>query len=436
MSETFITTITKLSTPSKVSVKVDAQYIKNAKEKKFNAIKDQIEIPGFRKGTITREIAESKLGVEKLYRSIIDEIFYEVKKQHSIVHAEKFMILGTLKDNEPLDIEFIAELKPTVKLVELDKITLEYNPDSVATEEEIKCAIELAQKELETLEDSDKKVLDNLDIAILDFQGTLEGEKEPFKGGTAKNFKIVVNKIVNGQKQFIDTFEDQLVGMTIDETRNINVSFPDDYRDKTKCGKKVTFVVTLKAIKKSIIFEGEDLAKGKGFSSYEEFNKYLKQSISDNKQKSYDDDFKKTIINTITSKCEISPLPSKMVEDECERQWMSYLTRLGKTEEELIKQDKYAKERFFDNNFKTAVETIKTSLVFESIAADRKMDVSLEEIKEYLTKVFNIFQYSQEKRDNLFKKLETNQQQFETTKVTALNEKVMEFLFSYFKGNK
>ena len=429
-----------LATPVKFYINVPANEIKEKKEQKFNLVKDELVIPGFRKGTITRDIAEKSIGVQNLYKSIIDEIFLNVKKQHNIEYASDFKIYGLLNDSDNFEMEFVADVKPELNLPKISKETFnddfnisKYNNIENVSDIELQTAIDLAKKENQKFEKIDKETLENYDIAIIDFEGRLVDEKFPFKNGSAKNFRIIVNKEVNGRKQFIDNFEDQIVGMKIGETRLVNVKFPDDYRDNSKAGKNAIFTVKLNEIQKEIVSTDDEIAKFKGFNSFDEFKMFLQKNIIDNKQKNTIDDLKKEIINKIMLKTTFSPIPEMMIKNELEKQWQSYIIRMGFKEKELLKKDNNAKSSFFDRSNKIAIETIKTNLLFNKLGIELDINVSFSDIEQHLLKITSMLQYTESKKKELLEQLKNDQHNYEFTKNATINEKVLDELLSYVK---
>jgi len=425
------------SVPVKFTITEKAEVIDEKKKEIYEKIKNTIKIDGFRAGTVPQEVAEQKMDLFTAYKEIIDNIFYDVQKQYGIVSFKDFKIFGnTFKKGKDLKCEFIGELKPKIKqLAHLGSLELKYEKDLKVEAGDLDQAIDLALKEREVLTEAGKEVLENSDIAIIDFTGYLENHKEPFKGGSAKNFQVCVNKEENGRKNFIDNFEDQMVGMKVNETRTVNVKFPDDYRDKSKAGKKARFEVKLISIKKIIRPTlDEEFAKSKGFESIDAFKKELEKNILVSKRASFDNGFKRDIINKVVEATEITPIPQGMFENELEKEWDNFLSRMGKTEKEYLKDNQYGKDHFKINNESTVRETIKVSLVLEEVFKVQKLEISKEETKQYLVNMIETFRYSVDKKTRLLKDFEENEQHFETMKKAAMNEKTVNYLFEYFKN--
>jgi len=425
----------KMSQPVLITIKETAEEFTKRKEKTYNIIKKTLpKIKGFRQGNIPRDIAEKTYDIEKLYKSLIDDIYLQISAEYNVVSADNFNFFGDLKnDKSDFTITFKAELKPDIKLPVIENLDLIYTEPKVDKEEiENKIVIDLAKED--KIVDSEKKILDNLDVAIIDFEGILEGEKKPFKGGTAKDYNICVNEKKDGKTQFIGDFEDQIVGMKISEQKDINVIFPDDYRDATKSGKKVKFIVKLNGIKQKIKQElNEEFVKSKGHKTIELYKKDIEEIMLKSKKKSYDDNFKRISINMIKEKSKFSPIPESMVIEETNKNWNSYLTRMGKTEEQILKDNSEAKIYFYDNGHEQSLETVKITMVLEKIIEKYKITTIKKEVEKYVSNLSSVLSYDDEKKSKVMDGLKKNPRQFKLMESMQLNEKAMDFVMDIFK---
>jgi trigger factor len=416
-----------MPTPVKYIIVLDENEITEKKEKTYDELKPSIAVNGFRKGTVPQSVAEDRLGVERLYKSIIDDVYVEVVSNEPIVSAKDFKFYGDLKRKVPFTIEFVADVKPKVTLVSFDKIDVKKQSVNI-TDKDIKEEINLELKKQEKIEESTKEILDNLDVAVIDFEGKLEGESTPFKGGTAKDYQITVNEIVNGKKQFVDNFEDQLVGMKINETKEIRVKFPSDY-NKELADKNAVFIVTLKAIKTKILpMYNEEFVKSKEFESVNAYEENLKKTLLEKEQKRTLDDFKKNVILQIIKLSEITPIPEEMITRENEKEWNLFLKRLNKTEEQIEKEHKITKQYFFSTNTPRSIEFVKTSLVIEAIGSAFNIEVAKDEVFDYAIKNHIIHGSDEEIR----KQLGNNKPQYDLMKIAARNEKSLDFVYNHF----
>jgi len=425
----------KMSQPVLITVKEDADTFIKRKDKTYNTIRKNLpQLEGFRKGNIPRNIAEKNFDIEQLYKNLIDEIYLQVAAQYNIVSSSDFNFFGDLtNDKSDFTMSFKAELKPDVKLPVIENLDLSYVEPTVDEDAiQNKITADLAKKD--KIVDSDKQILHNFDVAVIDFEGILHGEEKPFKGGTAKDYKICINELQNGKHQFIDNFEDQMIGMKIDEERIIDVTFPEDYRDKTKAGKRAKFNVKLNLIKQKVKQElNEEFAIGMGYKSVDDYKEEVKKELFKVKKKNYDDNFKRIVINSIKEKSKFAPIPDAMVNDEIARNWNNYLTRLGKTEKEFLKNNANGKVYFYDNNNDQASETVRITLILENIAKKYNITTNKKEVEEHVNSLSKLLLYDDEKKAAMIEKMATNKEQYKLMENMRLNEKAIDFVVDIFK---
>lgn len=419
----------ELSRPILISATESPERINILRKEIYERIKEDLpEIDGFRKGRVPQDVAEKKFGAERLYKEIVDTIYFDVAKQKRVVASRDFKIYGDLlKDQFQMD--FIAEIKPAVKLPELKTLTIK-KEDITVTEEEITNAIEGELKRAEKIIDSDKTILENYDVAIIDYEGILENDNKPFKGGSAKNFQLYIDP---NRKTFIDNFEEQMLGMNVGDTREIDVKFPDNYRDKSKSNKKVHFTVKLNAIKKKIKQElNDEFLALKGCKSKDEYTKQICQRLATSHAENANNKFKRDIIKEIMLNSEMTPIPLDMIAQEMENQWRTFLNRLGKTEEAFLKENKNGREKFEINHEDECTETIKVSLILEAVANQQSIIIEKEDIIKYVENLTNTLRYTEEQKKLLIRDLDHKHAQYDFMHKATLNERVMKYLVEFY----
>jgi trigger factor len=415
-----------LSQPQLFTIEIDAEDVLKRKETIFDAIQDTLPlVPGFRQGHVPRDVAELRIGVEKLYKQLIDDVYFNAADMLGIISSRNFKIFGDLKDRSPLKLEFIGEVKPTVELVDLETLTFE-KKEIDATNEEIDEQIKLEQKRAIKEIDAGRTMVIDHDCVYIDFEGFLENEKESFKGGSSKNYRLELNK--DGKKQFVDNFEDQIVGMLIDETKEINVTFPADYRDNSKAGKKAKFNVKVNSIKQLILPEIEEILQKKNCANIEELKSKITDEIKTQKTKTYNNEFKFDMIKKLIDASKFTPTPLDMIEQELEKEWRSFLHRMGTTEETFLKKDAMGKEYFKQNSRDNAEMLIKTSIIFTKVAEKCEIKVNDDDIEKYLEDLPD--QQAEERRKAL---KGDNSRMKNIIMQTILNDKVITFLEAKFK---
>ena len=229
----------KVERLSDSKVKVDFTLSKDefqeALDFAFQKVVKNVEMRGFRKGKIPREIYLRKFGEESLYEEAINYAVNKsypeavIKEQLEIVNQPEFDIdFASVGSGKEFKYSVTVEVWPEVTLGQYKGLEVEKESEEVKPEEVDKYINEVlkSKAELEVLEEG---ILENSHLAIIDYEGFLDGE--PFEGGKAENYSLEI-----GSNTFIPGFEEQLVGMKIGEENNYS-NFPEDYQAEHLKGK-------------------------------------------------------------------------------------------------------------------------------------------------------------------------------------------------------
>jgi trigger factor len=217
------------------------------------------------------------------------------------------------------------------------------------------------------------------------------------------------------------------------EERNLSVKFPDDYRDKTKAGKSAVFHVLLKSIQKLVVSEmNDDFAKKVGYQDMGEYRVKVKENLLAEKIRKNKDDLKKAIIKEFLNKSKFSSVPIEMVEHETEREWFSFLRRMGEEEKDYLKKNPDAKEFFISSHIDSSESLIKTTMILKAAIKKYGIEVTKEEVTTYTLNISTALQYDEDKKLKIMKDLD-DPQIYKIQERAALNEKVIAFLVSKFE---
>ena len=229
---------------NEVVVKIEGESWKKALDKAFAEKVKKVNVAGFRKGKVPRDIYEKKFGKESLYFPasdyVISEAYEKAIKDSKLVPVVQPKI--EIKDVNDEAIEFVFKIitKPEVKIKKYKGLSVK--PEKVkVTKEEVETEVERMLEKYSEVRTKEKGALKEGEIAIIDFEGFKDGT--PFEGGKAENYELEI-----GSHTFIPGFEEQLVGMKTEEEKEINVTFPKDYPVEDLKDKEVTFKVKLHEI--------------------------------------------------------------------------------------------------------------------------------------------------------------------------------------------
>ena len=365
----------------KLEITIEAEKFENAMKKVYFKNAKYFNIPGFRKGKAPMNIVEKYYGAQIFYEDAFNEVAteaYDEALTENKIEAVSKPEVDIIQMEKGKDVIFtaIVQTKPEVELgkykgIEISKVEYPVKDNDVEHELE---HMQEHNARLITIED---RALEKGDISTIDFEGFVDGVA--FEGGKAEGHELEI-----GSGSFIPGFEDQLIGMKIDEEKEIKVTFPKEYFSKDLAGKEATFKVKLHQIKKKELPKLDD-EFAKDVSEFDTLAE-LKASIKEKIEKSNEQRAKyETEEAAIKAVCENAKLeiPSGMVELEIDNmlkdfeQRLSYqglnleqyLKMIGRTEEEMRKE--YEEQ---------AKEAIKSRLVLEAIIDAEKIEAKEEEI--------------------------------------------------------
>ena len=366
----------------KLEITIEAEKFENAMKKVYFQNAKYFNIPGFRKGKAPMNIVEKYYGAQIFYEDAFNEVAteaYDEALAENKIEAVSRPEVDIIQMEKGKDVIFTAvvQTKPKVELgkykgVEIAKV--EYKVEDKDIEHELGHMQEHNSR-LVTVED---RALENGDISTIDFEGFVDGVA--FEGGKAEGHELEI-----GSGSFIPGFEDQLVGMKIDEEKDINVKFPEEYFSKDLAGKDAVFKVKLHAIKKKELPELDDeFAKDVSeFDTLAELKASIKEKLEKNNEQRAKYETEEAAIKAV---CEASKLdiPSGMIDLEVDNMLKDFEQRLsyqGLNMEQYLKMIGRTEEEVRKEYEPQAIEAIKSRLVLEAIINAEKIEASEEEIK-------------------------------------------------------
>ena len=385
----------------KLEITVDAKVFDQGIKTVFNKNAKYFNIPGFRKGKAPMNIVEKYYGSEIFYEDAFNEIvpgiFDEAVKEEKLeVVSRPEIDIVQIGKGKDLIFTAVVSTKPEVKLgkykcISLEKTELKVEDKDV--EEELNKMAERNSRMVSVTDRAAKKG----DITVIDFVGTVDGVE--FEGGKAENHELEL-----GSNTFIPGFEDQVAGMKIDEVKDVNVKFPEEYFSKELAGKDATFKVTLHEIKMKELPKIDD-EFAKDVSEFDKLEE-LKADIKAKKEKQNEETAKaqleESAIRAVSELSEVE-IPDGMVEIEVDNiaqdmdrrlsyQGFSldqYLKMLGKTMADFRKENENA-----------AKESIKLRLVLEAVCKDAKVEAPQAEVDEKIAELAKAYGRKEEELKN------------------------------------
>lgn len=384
----------------KFEIEVNKEEWKESVEKKRKDLSKDIKIEGFRKGKVPYEIAKKYIDDNAAISRVIDSVInsniakLEESKEYknnnsSILEGSTVNVIKLSKDE--FSFECIYDKVPEIELKDYKNIKINEKKPSKSNDKEVDAEIKKMLKYSKNVSDKKDGKLEKGDIAVFDFEGFKD--KKAFPGGSAKDFELEI-----GSNQFIPGFEDKMIGMKLNEEKEIELSFPKDYHEKDLAGKPVMFKVKLNKMKSAKLpkLSEEYVSKQniEGVKTVEEFKKYISDLLYREQHQQYKEKALKEVVDFLVENSTISHLPNSLIEVQ-KNQLVSYY------EQELKKQnisiDQYleltnlTKEAFEKQILEEAKKAVTISLVFDKISETEKIKVQEKEIDEYIEKLTKIY---------------------------------------------
>ena len=414
---------TENSNEIKMEITIEAEKFDEAIKKVYFKSAKYFNIPGFRKGKAPMKIVEKYYGKEIFYEDAFNEAGQEaldqaVKENNLEVVSRPQVDIIQMEQGKDVIFTAIMQTKPEAKLgkykgIEIEKI--EYN----VTDEDIEHELSHMQEHNSRLVTIEDRAVESGDITTIDFEGFVNGEA--FEGGKAEKYDLEI-----GSNSFIPGFEDQIIGMNINEEKDIKVQFPEEYFSKELAGADAIFKVKVHEIKKKELPELDDeFAKDVSeFDTLEELKADIKAKQEKQNEERAKYETQEAVMKAVSEKLDVE-IPEGMIEIELDNaiknmeQRMSYqglkleqyLQMMNKTEEDLRKE--YEPQ---------AIEGIKSRLALEAVIKAEKIEATEEEIKEKLTEMAK--NYGKENDEELAK----NENVVNYIKQGIESEKAIDFL--------
>ena len=363
-----------------VNYKVAGEEWTEAKDRAFAKLSKKVKIDGFREGKVPRNVFEKKFGTGDIISEAMEEKIQE--KYAKTIMEDKLVPVVEPKleivkaDDEGFEVNMTFILDPEVKLGKYKELKVKKDKVTV-TKEEVEHEVGHILERYAELVSKDGAVEEG-DTAVIDFKGFKDNEA--FDGGTAEGYSLEI-----GSHSFIPGFEEGVIGMKKGESKDINLTFPEDYMAKDLAGQEVVFNVTVHDIKKRVIPEmDEDFFKDldmEGVSNKEELEKVIEEEITVQKEYQVENKFVEDLLAKASDNMTIE-LDEELIEAETDRMYKEFVQRLsmqGVNEELYYAYSGTKKEDILNDMKKEAEIRLKYRYLLEAIAKEEKIEVSDEE---------------------------------------------------------
>src|SRR5699024_6696232 len=365
-----------------LTINVSVERFDEALNEAYKKVVKTVNLPGFRKGRIPRNIFENQFGVESLYQDAVD-IVLPSAYEAAVDQTEIFPIdqpevdIEQIEKGKELVFKAIVTVKPEVKLGEYKG--LEYEAEDVeVTDEEVEKALEDLRENQAELVLKEEGTVENGDTVVIDFEGFMDGEA--FEGGKAENHSLEI-----GAGQFIPGFEEKLVGKPANEDTEIEVTFPEDYHQAEFAGKEATFKVKVHEIKQKELPELDDeFAQDvdEDVETLAELKEKKKEELLTSKKTEAENKKRENLLTQAAENAEIE-IPEVMIETELGNMLQEFEQRIqmqGMTLENYYEFSGETEESIREQMKADAEKRVKSNLTLEAILEEEALEVEESDI--------------------------------------------------------
>lgn len=387
----------------KITIEIKGEAWEKALDKSFKKNVKKANIDGFRKGNVPKDIYLKNYGMESLfedaYLAVVDDAFKEAQDKAK-VKAEIQPSVDIKKiDKDGITFEFTFIGKPEVKLGQYKDLKVKKEKVAV-TKEEVDAKINELREQFADITVKDGGVVETGDTAVIDFVGEVDGK--PLDGGSGENYPLEI-----GTNTFIPGFEDGVLGMKVDETKDLHLKFPENYT-KELAGKEVVFHVTLREIKSRILPDidenfFEDLGYDK-VTNAEELAKEVENTIKEEKENEEKNRFLEEVLKQVSEKMEVD-VPEEIIDDEVHRmihQWEEQLKSQGLTLDQYMEFTGTTHEDMHKQMEPEAPRRVKYRYMLEAVSEAEKIEVTDEEVEKDIEEMATNYGISKEELVDAF----------------------------------
>ena len=394
---------------AKLTIEAPAEDFEKACQSAYMKQKSKISVPGFRKGKAPRKLIEKMYGAGVFYEDASNELIPEVYKKELDEHKELDVVsrpkidVTQIEKDKPFIFTAEVALKPPVELgkykgVKCTKI------DTKVKKAEVQEKIDEERSRDSRIVTVEDRAIQDKDIAVIDFEGFVDGEA--FDGGKGTDYELTI-----GSHSFIDNFEDQLIGHNVGDDVEVNVTFPKEYQEKSLEGKDALFKVKVKGIKEKQLPELDDeYVSDKGFDTVKEYEADIKKKLTEKKENEAKAKKEDELIQAIIDDSKMD-IPDAMIDTEAEGLVDNFARRIAAQGMSLDLYMQYTGmtiDRLKNQMTEQAKKNIESRLVLEAIVEAEGIEATDEEFDEEVKKMADNYKMEPDKLKDLMGEEEVN----------------------------
>ncbi|WHZ01927.1 trigger factor [Neobacillus sp. YX16] len=376
-----------------LTVEVSAEKVNEGLTAAFNKVVKTVNVPGFRKGKMPRPMFEKRFGVESLYQDALDillpEAYGNAIDEAGIDPIDRPDIdIEQMEKGKELIFKATVQVKPEVTLGDYKGLEVE-EFDATVTDEDVAKELETLQNRQAELVVKEEGTAELGDTVVLDFEGFVDGEA--FEGGKAENHSLEL-----GSGSFIPGFEEQLVGLATGESKDVEVSFPEEYHAAELAGKPAVFKVTIHEIKgKELPALDDEFAKDVDdeVETLDALKEKIRTRLEDSKKHEAEHHLRDSLVEKAAENAQVE-IPEVMVTSEVNRMLQEFEQRLqmqGMNLELYFQFSGQDENALREQMKEEAVNRVRVALTLEAIAKAENIEASDEDVNAELEKMAGMY---------------------------------------------
>lgn len=372
----------------KITLKFDGEEWKAAIQNAYLKTRGRFAINGFRKGKAPKNVIENVYGKGVFFEDALNDLFNQNYGKVIEKETKKFTVVGDPEvsvdklEEDNVTIVAVVPVKPEVKISAYTGMKIKQFAYTVKDEDVDAEVNRVLDRNARKVSVSDRAA-QNGDIVNIDFVGTVDGVK--FEGGEAEGYDLTL-----GSGQFIPGFEDQVVGMNIGETKDVNVTFPENYQAEALKGKAAVFAVKLNGIQAKELPELTDefIKEATGSETVEAYKAKAKERLEQQAKRRANDATENSILEAISANAE-AEIPQAMIEREIDNLVQKFEYQLmyqGLKLQDYLDFLKVSEADFRKNYEEQAKKNVLNQLVISQLIKDQKLEATEAEVDAQIEK--------------------------------------------------
>ena len=382
-----VKSVEKEATRASVTVELTREELEPALNRAYLKYRKDIMIPGFRKGHAPRMVIEAAYGKHVFFEDAVEDMFPDIYKD--AVLTQDIRPVGRpsvskmdIADDGAVTLTIVTDLYPVAELGEYKNLEIE-KAEVEVKESEVEAELDRMAQNVARITTVDRPAQEG-DTAVIDFEGSENGKA--FAGGKGENYELKL-----GSHTFIPGFEEQVVGMSAGEEKDIDVTFPADYHAEELAGKPVVFKVKVHEVKETVVPEKDDefVKDVSEFDTVAELRADIEKRIRDEKQAGIDRAFENAAVEKAAANMTVE-IPDSMIDEELDQEMerMDYELRSQGASLQAYAQMMGGDMNAIRNSLRPSAQAaVRTNVLLDDVAAAENIEVSEEECEEEYKKL-------------------------------------------------